>query len=82
MGGRTMALNPGALACELIELVECWAADLHEDLELLETLAEHATTDRARWKIALMIETRTRRLMDLKRRRARLAELGKPPTSD
>ena len=55
-----------------IELVECWIAELLEDLELLEALAESCETGAARRRIGLLIETRARRLQELRQRRQEL----------
>ncbi len=55
-----------------IELVENWIAELLEDLELLEQTALAARNNYTRRKVASMIETRTRRLQELRAMRQAL----------
>lgn len=52
-----------------IELIENWIAQILEDLELLEQVALAAQNDRTRRKTANMIETRRRRLQELRKLR-------------
>lgn len=65
-------LEHGAARWELIDLIECWTAEILEELPLFEALAERATTNLARRKLAGLIATRSRRLTWLKQRRAAL----------
>lgn len=57
-----------------IDDIENWLADLNNDLDMLEDLVLRCETERCRRKLRGMIETKTRRLIELQQRRIRLYE--------